>query len=292
MCSARSPLRSSSGTMRRTAIRWWNSDATGAWNSSTRSTIASTSRSELVDDRVSVLHLERRLAVAGQEGVGGGGQALGHHREESRHLAVDVVEVVVERLADRALHVGHGADGIQTPAQAQRTSLISSAGSTSRAHVGHHHRASTGVPQAAWWRGTVSSPALVAAPADGACSAPHWARSRSAPARAAPSSVKPVRQAHGAARVRGGDDEALLLEVAQPLGEDVRGEGRQRRLQLTEAARPVEQHGDEQERPPVPDAGDRGVEGREVVAGHVRSFAAGCVVTPDATVLQSLATDK
>ena len=92
---------------------------------------------------------------------------------------------------------------------------------------------------------------------------------------------QPIGDAHGSPRVRRGDDEALALEVAEALGQDGRRERWQCPLELAEPAGAVEQGSDDEQGPSIADAGDRGVERGEVLAGHRDMFAAGHVVIPD-----------
>ena len=67
-----------------------------------------------------------------------------------------------------------------------------------------------------------------------------------------------VGHARRALLVRRGGDDPLALEPAQPVGQDVRGDARQRLPELVEPPRPIEQRLDDQQAPAIADA----VEGR------------------------------
>src|SRR5436190_7227170 len=60
--------------------------------------------------------------------------------------------------------------------------------------------------------------------------------------------------------VRPGVDDALAVEAAQAVGEDVRGDARYGGLQLTEPARAIEQRLDQEEAPAVPHPIEGGLE--------------------------------
>ena len=130
--------------------------------------------------------------------------------------------------------------------QAKCTSAASSS-STGRSQVGQYQTASSGVPQAEWRGASTSS----------RCRAPQSDNRRSAPASSRPEAPQLVDEARRTLRVALGQHEALRLEVAQALGEDVGRDPGQLALEVAEAPRPVEQRGDDQERPAVADARER-----------------------------------
>ena len=144
--------------------------------------------------------------------------------------------------------------------QAKCRSAASSS-STGCSQVGHHQRASTGVPQASWRGGSPPS----------RWRAPQSASSRSAPASSWPGRGQLVDEALRALRVGLGDHQALALEPPQPLREHVRGDPASCLLEVAEAARAVEQRLDQQQRPAVADA----VERRRERRGRLGSATAG-----------------
>jgi len=111
---------------------------------------------------------------------------------------------------------------------------------TSR-QVGHHQRASSGVPQTSWRAASAGSP----------WRPPQSASSRMAPASSRPSTVRPYASRTGAVRT-GGDDDARPLEPLQPGGQDVRSDAADRVGDLAEAPRPLEQGLHDQQAPASP----------------------------------------
>ena len=131
-------------------------------------------------------------------------------------------------------------------AQAKCSSSPSSS-ATGRSHVGHHHRASIGVPHTAW-RGARRALGVARAPAG---QQPQRAGELLA------GRAQLVDEPRRALGVRARDDQRVALELAQALGEHVGRDARDLLLQLAEPARAVEQRGDQQQRPAVADRGQR-----------------------------------
>ena len=160
---------------------------------------------------------------------------------------------------DGAWHVVTLGDSAVTPLQANRRSPSAWGSSTCCSQVGHHQRASTGVPQVPWCSGVGPRrrrPRRV-------LGAPLGEQAQGVGQRL-PGGREAVGEADGPAGVRLGHDEALGLEGRRRLARTFGATPGSSSSQLAEAARPVEQGGDEQQRPPVADAAGGGVEGGQV----------------------------